>query len=196
MLTQKHIPFITAIVILAILFVTTPAQADVVKVVRTEYYAVQGKSPREIYSYLKTHSPLNKGNKTYQAHTRTKIKTQYKMFKRGNVCTVKDVVVYLDLTYLYPKLVHSVDRKTRTWWKDFIAKLEEHELIHGQISIKAAHAIDDYLKSIKSGDCTYFRESVKGQTTLIMEKMKNDQIAYDNLTEHGLKQERNRGRYP
>lgn len=184
------------VAVLTTLLLVTPAIADVVKTVRTEYYSVDGKNARDIFAYLKKHSPLNKGDSTYQAHTRTKVKTQYKMVRRGNMCSVKNVVIYLDLTYLYPRLKHSVDRKTRNWWKDFIGKLEEHELIHGQISIKAAHRLNDELEAVQSSNCAGFNEAVKLKAKQILTQMKKDQVLYDKLTEHGLRQERNRGRYP
>lgn len=182
--------------ILALLILAAPATADMVKTVSTEYYTVQGTTPSTIYADLKRNSPLNDGPQIYQAHTRTNIKYQFKWHKRGNACTMKDATVYLHLTYLYPRLAHSVDRKTRNWWKEYLAKLEEHELIHGEISIKAAHALSDSLEAIRTEKCTDFKAIVKERAKLIMDKLRNDHTAYDKLTEHGLKQERNRGRYP
>lgn len=184
------------ITILAALFLAAPAAADVVKTVSTEYYTVKGKSPKAIYEELKRHSPLNEGAQTYQANTRTSIKYNYKWEKRGGKCTMKDATVYLHLTYLYPRLTHSVDRKTRNWWKSFLGKLEEHELIHGEISIKAAHEMSDALEALGTMDCNNFKATVKSRADRIMEKLKKAQVIYDQLTEHGLKQERNRGQFP
>ena len=183
-------------VLLTLLAMSAPAAADMVKTVNTEYYTVQGTSPAAIYKDLKRNSPLNKGSKTYQAHTRTSIKYQFKWHKRGNACSMKEVTVYLHLTYLYPRLARSVDRKTRNWWKEYLAKLEEHELIHGEISIKAAHALSDTLETMQTEKCADFKAIVKERAQQIMDKLKIDHTAYDKLTEHGLKQERNRGRYP
>jgi len=181
---------------IAILVFATPAMADVVRTVSTEYYIVDGTDIKTIYKNLKEHSPLNDGPETYQAHTQTQIKTTYKIRKTGNRCQILNVVIYLHLTYLYPKLKHSVDYKTRKWWKKFYQKLEEHELIHGEISTKAAHLLDDTLEGLGSGDCYSYKNLIKKQITTIMDRMKQDQIDYDKLVEHGLKQERNMGRYP
>jgi predicted secreted Zn-dependent protease len=104
--------------------------------------------------------------------------------------------VHLDLTYLYPKLLHSVDYETRTWWKDFYGQLEEHELIHGEISTKAAHRLDDILENLGPGDCGGYKNIIKVKIKQVMDRMKQDQAAYDKLVEHGLKQDRNMGRYP
>lgn len=183
-------------IIPALLLLALPVSADVVKTVETEYYTVQGRTPKEIYNYLKKHSPLNKGTETYQAHTRTSIRYKYEWTRKGNTCAVTDAIIYLHLTYVYPKLARSVDYKTRTWWKDLLGKLEVHELIHGDISIKAAHALDDELNRIHNIRCSDFKKVVKRKIAVITEKMEQDQIDYDKLTEHGLKQERNMGKYP
>lgn len=182
--------------ILATLLLASPVFADVVKTVDTEYYTVEGRTPKQIYNNLKKNSPLNKGTETYQAHTRTNIRYKFKWGKKGKSCDMKSVTVYVHLTYLYPRLAHSVDYKTRKWWKEFLGKLEVHELIHGEISIKAAHTLDDELKMIRNIRCPDFKNLVKRRADIILDKMKQDQKDYDKLTEHGLKQERNLGKYP
>jgi len=176
--------------------VSTPALADVVKTVSTEYYIVQGTDIRTIYNNLKKNSPLNEGSKTFQAHTRTNIRYNFKWQKRNGSCTLKEATIYLHLTYLYPKLAHSVDYKTRKWWKEFYGKLELHELIHGDISTRAAHELDDALKGFGSSDCINFKANVKKRARRILDKMNKAQKDYDKLTEHGLKQERYKGPQP
>ena len=89
-----------------------------------------------------------------------------------------------------------MDFETRKWWQDFYRRLEKHELIHGEISIKAAHKLDDTLENLKPGDCYNFKSTVKVKARRIMDQMKKDQAAYDKLTQHGFKQQRNMGRYP
>ncbi len=179
-----------------LLLLASSALADVVRTVSTEYYMVDGHDPKTIFMNLKNHSPLNKGIKTYQAHTLTDIKYSFNWRNHGGQCTPTKATVYLHLTYKYPKLIHSVDYKTRKWWKEFLSKLEEHELIHGEISTKAAHLLDDTLESFPTSDCINFKAEIKKRATRILDKMKKDQKEYDRLTEHGLKQERNMGRYP
>ncbi|NDV19031.1 DUF922 domain-containing protein [Pseudodesulfovibrio sp. JC047] len=184
------------LVLFILLFGVSTACADVVKTVSTEYYPVDGHDPKNIFDNLKHHSPLNEGSSTYQAHTRTDLRYSFKWRHRGKQCSPEQVTVYLHLTYLYPKLIHSVDYATRKWWKKFMIKLEEHELIHGEISIKAAHELDDVLEAFPPTDCASFKEVVKRRATRILDRMKRDQQDYDKLTQHGLKQERNMGRYP
>ena len=182
--------------LLTLLLLAAPATADVVKTMSTEYYPVQGTNPIAITADLRKNSPLNKGWEKYSANTRTDIKYSFKWQRRGNECTMKEVKVFVHLTYLYPRLVHSVDRKTRNWWKEILAKLEEHELVHGEISVKAAHELSDELEAIRTENCINFKAIVKNRANRIMDRLKRDQVEYDKLTQHGLKQERNRGRYP
>lgn len=194
----RHVPSLPfyALVITLLFMPAGPAWGDVVKTVSKEYYMVEGTDIRSIYNYLKNHSPMNKGTKTYQAHTRTKIRYNYKWRNRNGECTIEYVRVNLHLIYKYPKLVHSVDYKTRRWWKTFIEKLTVHEEVHGQISTKAAHELDDLLERLGPQGCDNFRERVRQKANVVIEKMNQRQRDYDKLTEHGLKQERNIGQFP
>jgi len=182
--------------IAALLLLACPALADVVRTVSTEYYIVDGTDPASIVADLKHNSPVNEGSTLYQANTRTEIRTRYKIEQRGGTCRIKNVVVDLHLTYLYPKLKHSVDFKTRKWWKKFSTQLEIHERIHGDISTKAAHRLSDTLERIPPGDCRGFKSAIKAKARRILQQMNKDQEDYDRLTQHGFKQERNMGRYP
>jgi predicted secreted Zn-dependent protease len=197
---QVHIPrlrrFFPAAMALALLLVAVPAMADVVRTVSTEYYMVDGTKPAAIIMNLKRDSPLNEGSKTYQANTRTDLRTTYNIEQRGDTCRITNVIVYLHLTYLYPKLKHSVDFETRKWWRKFYRQLEKHEQIHGEISTKAAYKLSDTLQNLKPGDCYNFKSTVKVKARRIINQMKKDQAAYDALTQHGFKQQRNMGRYP
>jgi len=188
--------FIPAALAIALLLSTPPAMADVVRTVSKEYYIVDGTKPAAIVKNLKRNSPLNEGATTYQANTRTDIRTTYNIEQRGGTCRITHVVVYLHLTYLYPKLKHSVDFETRKWWRKFYRQLEKHELIHGEISSKAAHKLNDTLENLKSGDCYNFKSTAKVKARRVLDQMKKDQAAYDKLTQHGFKQQRNMGRYP
>lgn len=184
------------IILAALLLMAAPAWADVVRTVSTEYYEVDGTTPQAIVASLKSSSPVNEGSTIYQANTRTDIRTTYNIEQRGDRCRIKNVVVHLRLIYLYPKLKHSVDFETRKWWKKFSRELEKHERIHGDISTKAAYKLSDTLERIPPGDCSGFKSRVKAQLRRIIDEMKRDQVAYDKLTLHGLKQQRNMGRYP
>jgi predicted secreted Zn-dependent protease len=188
--------FLTVPLALSLFLMAAPAMADVVRTVATKYYIVDGTKPASIIQNLKHSSPLNEGSKTYQANTRTDIRTTYHIEQRGGTCRITDVVVYLRLTYLYPKLKHSVDFETRKWWRHFYRQLEKHELIHGEISTKAAHELSDALEGLGPGKCSQLKGTAKARSRLIMEQMKKNQAAYDALTQHGFKQQRNMGKYP
>jgi predicted secreted Zn-dependent protease len=197
---QVHLPrlrqFIPVALACALLLAAAPAMADVVRSESTEYYVVDGTTPAAIVENLKRSSPLNEGSRTYQANTRTDIRTTYNIEQRGDSCRITNVIVYLRLTYMYPKLKHSVDFETRKWWRRFYRQLEKHEIIHGEISTKAAYKLNDTLENIPPGDCYNFKSTVKVKARRIMDRMKKDQAAYDALTQHGFKQQRNMGRYP
>ncbi|MBG0791806.1 MAG: DUF922 domain-containing protein [Desulfovibrionaceae bacterium] len=182
--------------LLILLLLASPAVADVVRTVSTEYYDIQGTTKAAIAADLMINAPWNKTLGKHTAVTRTEIDIRYKYEKRGETCTIKDVKIYLHLTYLYPRLAHSVDGNTRKWWEKIVANLEEHELIHGQISTDATYALNDELESLGGMTCINIKAIVKNRYNRFWTKLNQKQAAYDKLTEHGVRQERNRGRYP
>lgn len=182
--------------LLILLILAAPAAADVIKTVSTEYYAIRGTNKQAIAIELAQKSPWDKKIGKHTAVTRTEVDVQYQYEKRGQTCVIKDVKIYLHLTYLYPRLAHSVDGETRKWWNRFVKKLEEHELIHGTISTDAVFELDDELKSLNNVTCPNIKAMVKNRYNRFWKKLRRKQTAYDELTEHGIHQERNRGRYP
>lgn len=184
------------VALLTLFLLASPATADVIRTVSTEYYDIQGTTKAAIAADLLIRRPWNKKLGKHTAVTRTKVNIQYNYVQRGQTCVIKNVKVYLHLTYLYPRLAHSVDNATRKWWRGFVAKLEEHEFIHGEISTQAAHTLNDELESLSNVTCLNIKAVVKSRFNRFDSKLRRRQAAYDKLTEHGIHQERNRGRYP
>ena len=182
--------------LLILLLLAAPAAADVVRTVDTEYYDVQGTTRAAIVADLAINAQWEKSIGNYSALTRTGVDVRYQYKQQGEICVITGVKVYLQLTYLYPRLVHSVDDETRKWWKGLLAKLEEHELIHGEISTNAAFVLNDELESLSNVTCINIKAVVKNRLNRFWKKLRQEQTAYDALTEHGVHQERNRGRYP
>lgn len=173
------------------------AFAEVIVTNGTEQYVVSGTSPKSILANLRSSTPLKRaGGKTYQANAATGIRYTFKWKERDGQCTVTDFTVRVHINYLYPELAHSVNAKTRAWWNELLDQLRIHEEIHGQISIKAAHELDDALGHFQSEDCLNFKSIVKNRANRLIDELWQRQRDYDELTEHGLHQARNQGRYP
>lgn len=184
------------VTLLTILLTASSAFADVVITVSKDYYEVDGTDIPTIVTNLKQKSPLKGTGRTYTAETRTKIEYKYRIERKGNICRVQRMTIYLHLTYFYPKLKHSVDYKTRNWWKTMFGKLENHELIHGDISTRNVHEIDAALRGLQARDCNELKAKVKAISQQHVDKMRKQQVAYDKLTDHGLRQELYTGPQP
>lgn len=162
--------------------------ADVISTTKTEYYMIDGTTQNEIINNLTEQSPIKQNGTTFQGHTHSDVKYDLLWSQRGGQCTITKITVRLTITYKYPKLSKRPDTKTLKWWKKHLKKLEQHELIHGQIALDGAKKLDKEFKRVKKHECSTIKARMKALGTANLQEMKNNQIAYDSLTEHGAKQ--------
>jgi len=184
---MKRLLIITAIILLAI-----PCRAEVILTTSTEYYPVDGIGKNEILKNLKKEAPQKKGKEYFPAYTQTGIKYEYSWGKRKGRCDVTKATVYLNLTYVYPRLARTQDKRTRTWWEETLKKYEIHEKIHGKISRRSANELDKKLNSLKNLDCNRAKETISARAKYIIRQMRKRQEEYDRVTKHGRKQEKYR----
>lgn len=185
---RRILPFIV------ILLIALPVRAEVRKTTSVEYYRVLGRTAADIINSMKRLSPVKLKGKTFHAHTRSNIRYKVSWTKRGDRCSISKATVNIHITYKYPRLAQTpADRKTRMWWQKFIGGLKEHELIHGRIALEGAHRVDKALNSLKSIRCDNIKNRIKAKADSILQEVRREQVEYDRVTEHGLKQERYRG---
>ncbi|MDC0335515.1 DUF922 domain-containing Zn-dependent protease [Pseudodesulfovibrio sp.] len=178
---------------LLLLVLSTPCFAEVTVTTGTKYFSVSGKRQSEITANLKANALYKVKDEPAPAFTQSEIKYKYSWRSQNGRCTITKVVINLNLTYTYPKLVNKTDKNTLLWWDAKLMRFEEHELIHGDISKKYATMLDKELKKIKDLDCTTMKEVVKSRVNYVMRKMRAKQEEYDRITDHGRKQEKHRG---
>ena len=177
--------------ILLSLFLVTPGLAEVVKTTSTEYYTVDGTTRAEIFKYIKEHSPLKKGGRTFHAFTESQVKYRFHWVRKGGECSVDKVTVNIHITYTYPKLARTpAASDTRQWWDEMTARLVEHELIHGKIALNGAIELDRELRRMKRLKCSGIEQQVKDKANDILGQTRWKQEEYDRITQHGVKQER------
>lgn len=178
--------------IISIIFclLSSPAFAEVILTEQTEYYPVMGQTKNEIIKSMKRRSPYKKGNDYFPAYTQTDIKYEYAWANEGGRCAVYKVKVYLNLTYVYPKLVGSHASNVRWWWRDLMKKYIIHEELHGDISKRSAYNLDRELRSLKSIKCSTAKQTIASRAQYIVRQMKKNQKEYDRITEHGKYQNR------
>jgi predicted secreted Zn-dependent protease len=176
-----------------ILVLAIPAHAEVFLNVITKEYGVTGNSKQDIMRSMQRRAPYKKGKSFVPAYTGTDMKFSYTLMQSGKSCSVKEVKVYLNLTYMYPRLAQHQSSTIRWWWRDIIKKYKIHEEIHGEISTRWAYQLDRELRSLKNMNCPSAQQIVKTRAKHIYAKMRNEQETYDKITQHGIKQHKYQG---
>lgn len=179
--------------LLLLILLAVPAKAEVILNVETKHYSLTGTTKQEIMRNMQRHSPYKKGTSFVPAYTGTDMKFRYTLEKRGDRCSMKEATVHLDLTYMYPRLAQHQSSAIRWWWRDIIKAYTFHEEIHGDIAIRWAHELDRVLRSLKNLPCSSAQDIVKAKARQVYEAMRDEQEAYDSITQHGLQQHKYRG---
>lgn len=179
--------------LLCFLTLACPSWAEVIVTENTQYYPVDGKNKKMILHNLQRQSPIVIQGKKFHGNTKAKTKYNFSWVQRGDSCALKKVTINLSITYKYPKLTTTPDKATRTWWNTHFARLKKHELVHGKIAIKGAYELDNELRSLKKLNCSTAKAKIKTIAKFIFDRTKMRQAKYDQLTEHGKKQERYTG---
>jgi len=139
-----------------------PADAKVIIKERTKYYSVTGRNGKALFKSIRSRGPKHRITGHAIATTTTSIKVRNMKFGiRGRNCVVKDVNVFVDITYKYPRWR---DRKrananVRKAWDAFDARVKKHEETHGRISREYARSLEKKLKTLfgrKSKGCKDF----------------------------------------
>jgi predicted secreted Zn-dependent protease len=106
---------------------------------------------------------------------------------------MKQATVFINITYKYPRLADTPNAQTLRWWQAHLDKLAEHELVHGQYALEAAHELDQALNSLSDLDCATVKDVVKALGDATLETLQERQRTYDALTDHGLQQHEHTG---
>jgi predicted secreted Zn-dependent protease len=170
-----------------------PALAEVIVTTKTEHYPVNGLTHKEIAENIKRQSPIVQDGRTFQAHTQSNIRYEFSWTRRNGRCAMKQATVFINITYKYPRLADTPNAQTLRWWQAHLDKLAEHELVHGQYALEAAHELDQALNSLSDLDCATVKDVVKALGDATLETLQERQRTYDALTDHGLQQHEHTG---
>ncbi len=127
------------------------AEAGVKVKTSTSYYSISGKDGKALNdSMLKGGGSRIKLNHAVAA-TETELDFgEPKLVIENGKCMVKDIDVYLNIRYIYPKWVgqNGASRETRQRWNTFWRELKRHEENHGKIALAGAKALEEQLKKM------------------------------------------------
>ena len=144
------------------------------------YYAVEGRTPAEIYASMRARAP-QKGDGV--AHTAWHIRVGWRQARRGQSCTVADPTTSLSIVVVLPRLATTdgVTPEGRAFWERTMRGLEVHEAGHARIAIDHRN---DFVKAAAKASCG----SIKAVAKRTQERIEAIQHDYDRRTRHGLTQ--------
>jgi predicted secreted Zn-dependent protease len=99
--------------------------------------------------------------------------------------------VGVKIVFTYPQWLKpdNPDSNLESKWTRYIEALKNHESGHRDIAIRAAQEIMDTLYNLaKTNNCIEQSQRVTTLGNNIIDKYKQEEIKYDNLTNHGNSQ--------
>lgn len=178
------------IALLFLLLLTSPADANVIVSVQTEYYGVPGKTKSELLRNMEAYAPERMGDYFVPAFTLPQVSYSYRWRQKDGRCSMSDVKIHLNLVYRYPRLAETPSSDyVQQWWDDLVNRYIIHEEIHGDIAIQGAHEMERELLSMEDMECGVIQQEVENRAEFLMREINRDQQDYDRVTRHGMQQE-------
>jgi predicted secreted Zn-dependent protease len=152
------------------------------------YYDVRGRTYAELMLDLQRAAPKVDGN-MYVGETRAPMRWDWQVERIGSSCEIRDVSVSINARIRLPRWTPptSVEPGLVAEWQRFLKALEDHEAGHKDISAKAGDEIVRRVSGM-SGQCASLAVLAKNTAKEIVESARQEQLAYDDDTLHGLKQ--------
>ena len=176
------------LILALLLLLSAPALAEVTVSTSEDHYIVEGQTMGKILS------AFQKRENNSAAYARPKFKYSYVWQQRGDLCSVTETKIHLHILYTYPRLANETGKYTAQWWENTLKKLAVHEHVHGDIAKDSAYELERELLKIRKVPCSSIKSVVAARAKRVFQDHRRRQEEYDRVTEHGLKQERYKGR--
>ena len=161
------------------LCVATSAQATVHSQTSYNYFAVRGKTSREIYINLTARGP-SAGGADAMATTNVSL-SQHALLSSGSSCRMENFSANLTFKINLPRLQNAaaLAPAARRSWSQFSSTLKAHEEHHRAIWIACAHDLSTQVMSIKAGPCASFKASYTAISKTVLAQCKAKNRAFD-----------------
>ena len=148
--------------------------------IRFQYYAIEGRTPREIYESMRTRAPIGGDG---LALTTWEISVDWREETRGSTCRVLDPRTRMAISVLLPRLRagEELTPAGASFWRATLKGLEIHEAGHARI---AWNHRDDFNRVALNASCRSIDRVAKENQA----RIEAIQQAYDRDTDHGRKQ--------
>jgi predicted secreted Zn-dependent protease len=156
-----------------------------------EYYEVCGGCEKDLQCELKQKCIRWNDGKKYDSVTNWKLKWDYGHRRTSEVCIADSFTVTVDVVYHLPKWAKAGDPPAPLVekWSRYIDRLLLHEKGHRDRTVEAATELTRAVADLSpSRTCDELDRSVETLSHKRMDKLMEDQKAYDAETDHGAAQ--------
>jgi predicted secreted Zn-dependent protease len=156
-----------------------------------DFYDIEGTIFAELKQQMRQKGTKWNDGKIYAALTTWDIRYKYEITEESGNCRIRSVVTDISAVYHLPNwtAVAAAAPELAGKWETYMKHLMEHEYGHKDISVKVAAEINQALAGL--GSFSSKEELEKEAKRLVKAKLtrlRELQIAYDEETDHGLKQ--------
>jgi len=151
-------------------------------VVKTETYAVAGRSGGEIMKAMQRGGPKQGLQARAMAATRYDVRWNLDWAKGTNTCRLKSASAVLTITYRFPRLASAVSPDLQARWTKFMAGVRTHEETHGRIAKEMVNAAQASLAGIANDNdpgCARSQNDVRRRVKAVYTEYEARQRQFD-----------------
>jgi len=172
----------------------TEAEAFPKPVIRVhyDYYPISGSTVAALQAQMNEFGPLSHvEHQHYVADVNWHVRWSYDYAMTDRGCAVTEAKSSVDVTFRLPwwNVPPETPGSVVSAWNQFLGALQIHENGHMDHGVAAANAVMQTLSQFPaSASCSELIEAANAATREIIQYYNQQDIAYDNVTGHGLTQ--------
>ena len=155
------------------------------------YYEIRGNSEKELRGQMcRSGCTFNDGEK-YDSVTSWRWKMDYEYDRAPQACTADSFKVVLEISYRYPKWVHTdgASQPLVNKWDGYMKNLITHENGHRDLAVEAAAELSHTVAALSpAASCAELDRELRALGRERMKKLNADEKSYDETTVHGKTQ--------
>jgi predicted secreted Zn-dependent protease len=159
--------------------------------VRSVYYQIDGANADQLRAQLDKLGPLDESGQHFAAKTDGNLSWTWSYSEGGGQCSLHDISAELEIIFTLPRWTPPAEAPADLVdkWNKFTAALQVHENGHKEINIKAA---SDFVANAKTlpayPTCDELKQALNKAGQGVIDRTRQENIAYDNQTQHGRTQ--------
>jgi len=181
----------------ALLFLIVAANALAQHVsCKTNYYSVTGSNLREIHQSFRQGRPW-RGTGGHDGFTVWNLTWRFGTAHNGSVCRMTTFSTTTSINITLPQWLAPTNAtdELKAEWTRYISALGKHEYGHAQFALAAAADMQKRAREVsQDASCDGLKQRINSVCETVVQKYKQMDDAYDQRTEHGIKEGARLGR--